>query len=280
MKAIDTHQHLLYPGTFPYAWCKSTPPLDRSFSLADYVDASRGLEIEKTVFVECDVDDPHQLAEARHIQGLADSHPLIAGIVAACRPEQEGFGAQLDELKKFPKVKGLRRVLHVVPDALSQSALFIENVRLLPDYSFSFDLCVLARQLPLARRLVEQCPAVSFILDHCGVPDIQGKAFDSWHRNIAELARHPNVACKISGLPAYAGEGKTSAGNLRAWTDHVIASFGWDRVIWGGDWPVCTLATSLEKWFRIAESLVEGGTEQQRREFFYENAERVYQLEG
>ncbi len=277
MKRIDTHQHLWDLRQFPYSWCAGIPALNKSFRLDDYLAAAKNVGIEKTVFVEGDVDEPHSLAEAQHIQLLADKNPLIAGIVAAARPERADFPAQLDELLKLSKLRGIRRVLHVVPDEISQSDLFAANVRRLAAHKLTFDVCVLSRQLPLALALAKKCPEVQFVLDHCGVPDVKGKAFDPWRAHIQELAALPNIACKISGLVAYAGENWT-VDDLRPWVEHVVASFGWERVVWGGDWPVCTLTTTFQQWAEASDKLFVAATETQREKVFHKNAERLYHI--
>jgi predicted TIM-barrel fold metal-dependent hydrolase len=275
---VDTHQHLWDLDRFPYTWCASIPILNRTFGVGDYSGASAGLGITKTVFVECDVDEPNALAEARLVQELAGRHPSIAGIVAGGRPERDGFRAHLEQLARLDRVRGVRRILHTQPDGLSQVRGFAENLRLLPDFGYSFDLCVLARQLPLAIGLVRQCPQVSFVLDHCGVPDIRGGALDPWRAHMAELAALPNVTCKISGLVAYANPENLAAEVLRPWFEHVLSIFGWERVVWGGDWPVCTLATSLAAWVGFTHELTRGASDGQRAKLFRANAERVYRL--
>jgi predicted TIM-barrel fold metal-dependent hydrolase len=278
MYLIDTHQHLWDLDRFPYSWCAAIPALNRSFSFADYAAASGGLRIEKTVFVECDVDEPNALAEARMIQGIADQHPSISGIVAGGRPEHEGFRAHLEQLARLPKVRGVRRVLHTQPDALSEGSRFADNLRLLPEFGFSFDLCVLARQLPQAIALARRCPEVRFILDHCGVPDIKGGALDPWRAHIAEIAALPKVMCKISGLVAYADPANWSTAGLRPWFDHVLEQFGWDRVIWGGDWPVCTLVATLARWVEATRELTRHASDLQHAKLFHLNAERAYRI--
>ena len=224
------------------------------------------------------MDEPHALDEARYIQSLAEKTPLIAGIIAGGRPEQNDFAGHLDQLLRLPKLRGLRRVLHVVPEAISQSALFVANIRRLAQHQLTFDICVLARQLPLAVALAAKCPQVQFILDHCGVPDVKGRAFDPWRAQLKELAALPNVACKISGLIAYAGAEDWTPGDLRPWTEWTIECFGWNRVVWGGDWPVCNLTASLGQWVHATENLFSSATEMQRRQLFYTNAERLYRV--
>ena len=278
MRLVDTHQHLWDLRQFPYTWCAGVPALNRNFLFSDYEAAAAGTGITTTAFMECDVDEPHLLAEAHHVQSLSAAHPLIAGIVASGRPEREGFREHLEQLAKLPKLRGVRRVLHTQPDELSQSARFAENVRLLAEFGLTFDLCVLARQLPLAAALARQCPQVSFVLDHCGVPDVKGRALDSWRADISALAALPNVGCKISGLVAYADPQTWTVADLRPWVEHVLASFGWDRVMWGGDWPVCTLSAPLSRWVAATGELVASATDEQRAMLYHGNAERIYRV--
>lgn len=278
MYLVDTHQHLWDFDCFPYTWTAGIPKLNRSFRFADYLAAAQGTGIEKTVFMECDVDEPHALAEARSIEALAAHEPLIRGIVASGRPERAEFRGHLQELAKLSLVRGVRRILHTQPDELSESALFVENVRLVAEFGFTFDLCVLARQLPKAIALVRACPKVSFILDHCGVPDVKGRGFEPWRTHIAEIAREPNVACKISGIVAYADPESWTVADLKPWVEHVIAQFGWERVVWGGDWPVCTLSAPLAQWVAATKELTSAATEQQRAALFHRNAERIYRV--
>ena len=281
MKIVDTHQHLWDKDLFHYAWLEPLPVLDRSFRLSDYSEATRGLEIAKTVFVECDVEEAQLLDEALHVLRLAnDSRNRIAGVVASGRPEQDGFKAYLDKVSGHPQLKGIRRILHTHPDELGQGKMFIENVARLASYGLSFDLCVLARQLPVALQLASRCPDVAFVLDHCGVPDIKGQALDPWRAQTSELSKLPNVSCKISGLVAYADPANWQSEDLRPFLDHVLESFGWDRVMFGSDWPVCNLTASYQRWVATLLSLTEAAGEANQRKLFHDNALRIYRLNG
>lgn len=279
MKIIDTHQHLWDKDLFRYAWLQSLPKLDRSFRLSDYQEATRGLEIEKTVFVECDVDDEQVEDEILHILRLAERPgSRIAGIVASCRPEKDGFESHLEKLRGRPKLKGIRRILHTHSDELGKSKTFIENVRKLEDYGLSFDICVLARQLPIAINLVARCPGVTFILDHCGVPQVKERVMHPWREHIQEIATLPNVYCKVSGLVAYADPANWKPEDLRPFVDHVLESFGWDRVMFGSDWPVCTPAASYRQWVEALLSLTQAAGEANQGRLFRDNAIRAYRL--
>jgi predicted TIM-barrel fold metal-dependent hydrolase len=279
MKIIDTHQHLWDLDLFKYSWLDGVPSLRRSFRMEDYLKAGEGLGIEKSVHLEADVDEAYMLKETQHILALAGQDNPLEGVVACGRPEKPHFADYLDRIAGHPKLKGVRRVLHTQPDDVGQSSLFAENVRVLAAYGLSFDICVLARQLPIAIRLVLDCPKVQFILDHCGVPNVKEQVFDPWRRNIQEASKLPNVVCKVSGLVAYADPENWTPEDLRPYVEHVIECFGWDRVMFGSDWPVCTLAAPLRKWVETLKLLTNGAGKENQQKLFYENAARVYRLE-
>src|SRR5882672_4962309 len=256
MEIIDTHQHLWDLDQFPYSWTPGRPALNRSFRPGDYDEATRDLTIAKSVHVEADVDENFILEETLHVLSLArsDDNP-IAGVVAAARPEYDGFREYIERIAGHRLLKGVRRILHTEPDHLSAATTFVENVRSLEDYGLTFDVCVLARQLPQAINLVKRCPKVEFILDHCGNPNLRSDAgggeVDEWREHLREISGLPNIVCKISGIVVntdLTGPTKWTAETLRPAVDHVIACFGWDRVMFGSDWPVCVLAASFKQW--------------------------------
>jgi len=278
MKIIDTHQHLWDLEQFTYAWCNDIPILNRSYRTEDYLEATRGVDLAKSVHVEADVDEPYMIDETRHILSLADGSTPIEGVVACGRPEYPNFKEYLDQIAGHPKLKGIRRVLHVQPDETAQSRTFIENIQLLEQYDLSYDICCQSRQLPVAINLIRECPNVSFILDHCGVPIVKEKALNPWRDHVQQISEFPNVVCKVSGLVSSADPDNWTPEDLRPYVDHVINCFGWDRVMFGSDWPVCTLVASFKEWLDAAMLLTQDAGEDNRRKLFSENAERVYRL--
>lgn len=252
----------------------------RAFSLADYARAAEGCGIGASVFMEATAADPADHDETAFIDALADDHTTaIVGIVAACRPEHAGFQAFLDALAAT-KVVGLRRILHVVDDEVSRAGLFRENVRMLAERQLTFDICVLARQLPIAHELATACPQVSFVLDHCGVPDIAGNALRPWQAGINALAELPNVSCKISGVLAYCDPQHADRSAVAPYVEQCIDAFGWDRVVWGSDWPLVEINSSLQEWVTITRQIVAGTDEADQRKLFSENATRIYGVQG
>jgi predicted TIM-barrel fold metal-dependent hydrolase len=229
--------------------------------------------------MEVDVDPLDIEAETRHVKALSErKDSLLRGAIASCRPEEPDFPAYLERVLANPFVKGFRRVLHVVPDGLSESALFRDNIKRLGGKGLTFDLCVLPRQMKQAIALVDLAPDVQFVLDHCGVPDIKAGAEHPWREGIIEIARRPNVVGKISGVVAYADPDTWTVETIRPYVEHTIASFGWDRVVWGSDWPVCTLGGGLLAWVATTHALLEGASANERAKLLSGNARKLWRL--
>lgn len=277
---VDTHQHLWDLSRHSYSWTAGIPVLKRSFTMPDYLAASSGLRVTQSVHVEADVDEKDMEAETRWLLSLVrDATNPLSALVIQARPESAGFDAYLDRFAGETAIKGIRRVLHTQPDDLSRDVTFREGVRSLAQRGLTFDLCVLAKQLPVALELVRACPQTQFILDHCGVPDVKGQALDPWREHVAQIAKEPNViACKISGLVAYADPAKNLATQLRPFVDHAVACFGHERIIFGSDWPVCTLSCSFAKWVEVLDQLTANWSPTDRAKLFALNARRVYRL--
>ncbi|MDR3476206.1 MAG: amidohydrolase [Devosia sp.] len=275
MSIIDTHLHLVYKDRFSYPWLADAPAIDRQWTAESYFAEAEKLGIEGALHMEVDVAESDIEAETRF---MTQVHPKVIGAIAAGRPESAGFPEWLEIANTIGGVKAIRRILHQSPNELSQTSLFVENLRRLQAYDMAFDLCVRADQLlPVGKPLVERCPDVQFVLDHCGVPDIAGGKFDSWRDAISEIARLPNLVCKVSGIIAYGGADPTAA-TLRPYVEHVISSFGWDRVVWGSDHPVCTLTANLTSWVGITNEIIAGASEGEKAALLRDNAKRVYRV--
>jgi len=280
---IDTHLHLIDKSALSYPWLGDVPALDRDFLFDTYRQQAERCGIAAALHMEVDVAPEAIQAETDHIHELSLANGgFIKGAIASCRPEEDGFAAYLERQLADPFVKGFRRVLHVVPDALSEGALFRENVKRMDNTRLTFDLCTLPHQIDKAIALVDLAPNLQFVLDHCGVPDIKSGALESWQKGITEIARRPNVVAKISGVVAYADAESWTAETIRPYVEHVIEAFGWDRVIWGSDWPVCTLASSvdagLSTWVATTHTLLEDCGKDEKARLLSENARRIWNL--
>lgn len=276
---VDTHLHLIDKIRLAYPWLAGEPALDRDFLYGEYARDAHRAGITDALHMEVDVA-PEQISdEVAFVRELSQKPAsLIRGAISACRPEEQGFAAMLEQALTDPLVKGFRRILHTVDDDISQRPLFRENLRRLSDTRLTFDICMFPRQQPLAIALVDHAPGVTFILDHCGVPDIKSGDFEGWKRGIFDIAARPNVIAKISGVVAYADNSTWTAATLRPYVEHVVDCFGWDRVVWGSDWPVCTLGGGLLAWVAATHAVLSGCGNGERDRLFWRNADLIWQL--
>ncbi|WP_274424706.1 amidohydrolase family protein [Chelativorans sp. YIM 93263] len=276
---IDTHLHIIDQSALSYPWLAGVDALNRDFLYADYARQARRAGISQAMHMEVDVDPARIDNENAYVAGLSKKpDSLITAAIAACRPEEEGFAVYLEEQRANPFVRGFRRPLHVVPDEVSEQPIFRENIKRLSGTGLTFDLCVLPRQLDKAIALADTAPDVQFILDHCGVPDIAGDAREPWRSRIEDIARRSNVTAKISGVVAYADQDDWTIDTLRPWVEHVVACFGWDRIVWGSDWPVCTLGGGLATWVAATHALFANASADEREKLFAGNARRIWRL--
>lgn len=277
---VDSHVHFYDSQRFKYPWLSTVPAIARSYLPANF-DRTRGdLCVDKIVFAEADIEDGRNIEEARFVVELAAADPRIQGIVACARLERGAAVAEeLDALRELPKVRGIRRLIQTQSDPeFCLRPEFLTAVRLLPRYDWPFDICVSHHQLLAATELVRRCPEVNFVLDHIGKPDIRNSLWEPWQCRITALAQMPNVACKISGVATEADHGRWTREQLRPYIEHCIERFGFDRVMFGGDWPVLELAGTYRDWVGIVDWIVAAAKEDDQRRLFRDTAIRVYHL--
>ncbi len=279
MKIIDAHQHLWDTSELRYPWLEGFDALNQRYGPEDYRAAFEGIDIAQSVHIEADPAPGAEVAEVDRLVGIAAEDGMIGAIVATAPLESADCEATLDKLAAdYPMVVGIRRMAwhHEDPGFYRWPSL-IEGVRLLPRFGYTFELCANVTQLDAAVHLVRATPDVTHAINHCGGPDIAGDGFEPWADYMNQLAAFPNTVCKISGLVTRANEGWTP-GDLRPYIDHLIGIFGFDRVMYGSDWPVCTLAATYTQWFDVLAHAVEGASEDERRKLFHDNARSFYRL--
>jgi len=277
---IDTHLHLWDPAFLRYPWLKDIPLLNKTYMLKEYLEQTSAFNIERMVFLQCDCDASQFLDEAKWIAELATTQePRIQGIVPFA-PLEKGVAAaaELDALKKIRLVKGIRRLIQSEAVDFCISPEFVKGVKLLAKYGYHFEICIRHEQLENAVKLAQQCPEVNFILDHLGKPAIKDDLLDPWRKNLKALAALPNTWCKMSGVVTEADNANWTPGSIKPYIDHVMESFGVDRVIFGGDWPVVLMASSYERWVTTLWSALSGIPEADQRKIFHDNAMKFYRL--
>lgn len=281
LKVVDSHQHLWDLKKFRLPWTANSPSLARDFTMRDYLTATAGIPIVKSVYLEVDVEPSQQQAEADYIAELCrrGEGPLAAAVISG-RPAAEGFRKYITQFKAHPHIRGLRQVLHgeSTPAGYCLQKPFIAGIQLLGELGLSYDICVRAAELPDAARLIDACPGTSFILDHCGNANLQAKDQTAWKRDIAAVAQRKDVVVKISGIIASATPGKWCTDDLAPIVNHTLDVFGPDRVMFGGDWPVCNLGATYKAWYDALREIVANRPDDQQRRLFHDNAVRHYRL--
>lgn len=283
---IDTHLHLWDPKRLTYSWQLGNALLNRPYRIEDFHDASQGMDTEAMVFVECHVDDAsgsgQYIGEIEFVEEEAQRDPRLRAIVAKA-PLERGAGvtAILEEMAaRFPRLRGIRRIpeFEPAPREFMLSPKFVEGVRLLERFNLHFELNVNFTQMDFALEFLARVPDVPIVLDHCGKPGIKGGHIEPFRRHIHAVAAHPNVVCKLSDLPVEADRDRWTQDELRPFIDATIEAFGISRVMYGGDWPVCLQATSLQRWVEVLDNSLAGLGEQELRLLYRDNANGFYRL--
>jgi L-fuconolactonase len=220
------------------------------------------------------------LAEVDWVSSLAKAEPRLKGIVAYAPLEKGALArSDLEALVGRPLLKGVRRSLQEEKDAeFCLRPLFIEGVKLLADFGLTFDVCIRAPQLPGVIALARRAPEVAFVLDHCGKPEIRDGKLEPWATDLKALATLPNVTCKLSGLTTEADWKGWEPGDLKPYVEQVLQCFGFDRVLFGSDWPVANLATTYDGWLSVVQEATSFASHSDRLKLFRTNAERIYRL--
>lgn len=274
---IDGHVHFWDADERHHAWLTEHPSLPRRFCPREVQTGHH--EVAAFVFVQADCRDDEALDEVAWVSELAESEPRIRAIVAHATLERgPDVRDHLGTLAANPRVVGVRRLLQGEPDALMAQPSFVTGVQLLALYGFTFDVCVTHDQLRAVAELVAACPEVTFVLDHLGKPAVAAGRLDPWRADLAELARRPNVVCKLSGLATEARAGSWRAADFMPYLAHAIDVFGSERCLFGSDWPVLTLAASYERWLDLVLDALAGLADSELEGVLAGNAARAYGL--
>lgn len=278
---VDAHVHLWDPAHFRMPWLDEVPALAKQIGLDDYAAATAGLDIAGFVYLEVDVAPAYALLEAASIAQLAEQQPLILGIVPFAPLEfGDRVAAYLEAIVALgPRIKGVRRLTQGEPDpAFCLRPGFIEGARQLAPFGLSCDLCCTWEQLGSTVELVRRCPETLFILDHLGKPDIRAGQLDPWRDQITSLASLPNAVCKISGAVTEADHDQWTIADIKPYVLHTLDAFGEDRVLFGSDWPVATLASTYRRWVDTLDTVTADTSSAARCKLWADNARRVYRL--
>ena len=283
---VDTHLHLWDLKALRLPWVEAATGhardvLAHDHSLADFAEATKGLNVTRAVYMEVDVAEADQVKEAELVSRLCAEgrSPMVAAVISG-RPASDGFGDYLDRFKGNPYIRGIRRLLQSGPASDCLEPAFVRGIRMLGERGLSFDLCMRGDQLEAGAELIERCPGTRFILDHCGNPLAGLGDIDRWRRGIERIVtlKDREVVCKISGIYGGVKASDWPAERLAPIVRSVIDAFGWDRVMFAGDWPVVNLGASYRIWVETLKQIVRSDTPGNQAKLFRDNALKFYRL--
>ena len=277
---IDAHHHLWDPVRHEYPWMDgdALAPLRRAYTVDDLWEVTDG-RVAHTVLVQT-ISDERETAEFLATAGA--NNGLIKGVVGWVDLTAPDVADRIAALRAGPggeRLVGIRHQVQDEPDPgwFTQPEV-LRGLRAVGAAGLVYDLLVLVPQLPVAVDVVRQLPEVSFVLDHLAKPNIVDGQWEPWASGLAGLAALPNVSAKVSGLVTEAPWDAWDAGQITPYVQHAVEVFGAERLMYGSDWPVCTLAASYDEVWELAGTLIKDLGDAERTAILGGTAERVYGL--
>ena len=275
---VDAHHHVWDLSVRDQDWIGGDSPLRRDFTVADLAPEARAAGVDRTVLVQTVT----VAEETPEFLALAAAHDLVAAVVGWTDLTRPDVAAELARLRALPGGRYLRGIRHQVQGEPDPEWLLRPDVRrglaAVAEAGLVYDLVVLPHQLPACAGAAASLPGLTFVLDHLGKPPVAARTPQPWALGLRALAALPNTVCKLSGLVTEADPASWTVDDLRPYADTVLDAFGPGRLMFGSDWPVCTLAASYGEVTAAARELTSGLSAAERAEVFDGTATRVYGL--
>lgn len=275
---LDGHQHFWKVERGDYHWMgPAVSPLCRDYLPPDLLPSLARHKIDRTILVQA----AQTVAETDFLLELAERYDFIGGVVGWLDLDSPDFTSQFDKYRKNPKFIGVRPMLQdLSDDAWVLRPEVLRSLHTIADADFPFEFLTYTRHLPYVLRALEEVPPLRAVIDHISKPEIRNRSLEPWKTLIAQVASHNNVYCKLSGMITEADHEHWTPEDLRPYTDHVLDCFGWDRVIYGSDWPVCTLAGNYDQVVDgLTRALGSRMNAEAEQKLFGSNAVRFYKLD-
>jgi L-fuconolactonase len=276
MDRIDAHQHFWRYSQAEYEWIDaSMADLQRDMLPQDLAPELAAASIDGAITIQA----RQTLEETKWLLQLAEQYEWIRGVVGWADIAGVNFHEELEALRSNKLLLGLRHVVQAEqdPDFLLHDN-FARGIRALRGTGLVYDLLILEHQLPMAIEFVRRHPNQVFVLDHIAKPRIAAGILDPWRTNLRTLASHPNVYCKLSGMATEAAWDHWTIEDLRPYFDAVLEAFGPSRLMFGSDWPVCTVAASYGRWLSTLETLLHTLSQSEQERVFGGTAIEAYRL--
>lgn len=263
---IDAHQHFWHYTPRDYGWISDEmQTLKRDFQPNDLKPLLDRAGMDGTIAVQA----RHTLQETDWLLELAEHHPFIKGVVGWVDLQAPDVHEQLETYAQRPKFRGVRHIVHdEADDRFMLRPQFLHGLSLLASFDLAYDLLLFPKHLPIAADVAQRFPQQRFVLDHIAKPAIKAHSFAPWDADIRALARFPNVFCKVSGMVTEAAWNTWKPDDFTRYLDTVFDCFGPERLMFGSDWPVCTLSGAYADVVLLVQQYVRGlGIEEQDRVF-------------
>jgi L-fuconolactonase len=273
---IDSHQHFWRYTAGEYGWIDDSMAALRR----DFLPADARREMDRAGMDACVAVQARQtLEETRWLLELAHAHPFVAGVVGWIDLQSSEAAAQLETFTRHPKLVGVRHIVQSeADDRFLLRPAFCRGISLLEDRGLTYDILIYPKHLPAAVELVSRFPQQRFILDHLAKPNIRAHEMREWEKGIRALAEFPLVFCKLSGLVTEADWTCWTSDDIRPYLDVAFDWFEPSRLLFGSDWPVCTVAADYAQVVTLVEDYMANRPEDERLAVMGGNAIRLWDL--
>lgn len=276
MERIDSHQHFWNYHSSRHLWMnESMAVLKKDFGPEDLEPLLKSSNLNGCIAVQASQSEE----ENEFLLGLSNQSPIIKGIVGWIDLQSENLPERLSYYKKFKNIKGFRHVIQDEPDInFMLRPAFLNGIKTLKFFDYTYDILIFPKHLKNTFKLIKLNPEQLFVIDHIAKPDIRNNQIEDWENDLSAIGKLPNVYCKISGMVTEARWKEWKQDDFSVYLDTVVEIFGMDRIMYGSDWPVCTLSASYANMYKIVNDYFSSFSKQEQDNFFGLNAKRFYRL--
>lgn len=272
---IDSHQHFWKYDPDRDAWIEdSMEVIRKDFLPKDLKPILEENGIDGCVAVQADQSE----TETEFLLACAAENPFIKGVVGWVDLTAKNLENRLIHYAANPLFKGVRHIVQAEKEDYLLRDDVQRGIGKLAKFNLTFDILVYPHQLAAAFQMVEKFPEQQFVLDHIAKPNISAPMDNTWKDQIAALSKCENVSCKLSGMVTETDNFVFSDEVFTPFMDHIFASFGANRVLFGSDWPVCLLATDYKTVFALINAYLEKQSTQIKAQVLGQNAIKIYNL--
>jgi len=274
---IDAHIHFWKYNKIKDDWITDEMKLlQKDFLPQDFKPVLEENNVNGVIAVQADQSEN----ENEFLMELSKNNSFIKGIVGWVDFQNENIENKLLYYSKFPVIKGFRHIVQAEPHGFFRNEFFLNGIKLLKKFNFTYDILIYENQLKEAIEFVNQFPEQKFIIDHCAKPAIKNKSINEWKKGINEISQNTNVYCKLSGLTTEAEWNTWEEKDFYPYFDCVFESFGINRLVFGSDWPVVNISGGFSNWKTLLKNYMLDFTKEEREKVFEKNAIEFYNLKA